>query len=428
MFKVLLLFAVVIRILLMPISVHPDLFFINTFPNLLLSDKIFNIALYFDQNLPDKEYTYYLPLTYYFFAAFQFINGLLSNTYSPWMHDLLEHLVTGKSAYPVDFIKSAPNPHLFKDIFLAKVPYLIFDIAVVIVFFKSVKNLKVAKTMILIWLFNPVLIYGVYIMGQFEIIPSFFILLGFILMRKNLQLGIISLGIAAAFKSYAILLIIPVALIYGHSFIDRLKLLILGSLPYIIFLIPTLFSSADQVIYSFLPKVYLHYRKPIEGWSLYSQTVKYTFLSLSLLLIYFLAYFLKIKDKYKLTLGLGLTSFLLVYALAPRISFHYLLWEVPLIVLFFKNSKTIVTLIVVQAISLASYKLLANHLQAGLFAPLNPNLFSSIPPFNDLVNQFIPYRIISSTGFFVFLFVNLYYSAKILGQLIFQKEAKLYRK
>ena len=146
-------------------------------------------------------------------------------------------------------------------------------------------------------------------------------------------------------------------------------------------------------------------------------------LSVSLVLSFSLSYLLKVKDKYHQALGLGLINLLLVYAFAPRISFHYLLWATPLIILYFKNLKTVSLLIFLQGISLASYKLLVNHLQAGLFSPLNTDYFSSLPAVNEIINKYIPYAIISGIGFFIFLLVNIIVVVRILIYLLFQSSS-----
>lgn len=423
MFKFLIVLAFALRLILMPISAHSDLFFINAFPNLLITQNVFDIYSYFGQNLADRQYNYYPPLTYYTFGFFQFIYQFFSQSFSMWMTSLYELYAGNFSGQADDFIKAAPNPHLYRDIFLAKIPYLLFDIAAVVVILKTVKKRLLQRSAVLIWLFNPISLYSVYMMGQFEIIPAFFVLLGFLLMRKKIYWGFLLLGIAAAYKNYAFLFILPTLLIYSESWKKRPILLAISITPYFIFLLPTLIANTKEAVFALLPKVYLHYRKPLEGWPLYSQTIKYALLAISYLMILFLAYLLKIKDKWRFALGLGLTSLLLVYALAPRISFHYLLWATPLILLYFKNQKTALVLIIIQAVSLASYKLLANHLQAGLFAPINPDLFSRISTINGLIDQVIPYRIISATGFFIFFFTNLYFAAKIVGQFIFREEA-----
>lgn len=420
MFSFLIILAFLIRILLMPIAVHSDLFFINYFPNLLITEGIIDVLGYSKQNLPNINVSYYPPLTYFTFASFQFFYQYISPTFSNWMGEIFNLWKEGLQRQAIDYIRAAPNPSLQRDIFLAKLPYLIFDIASVLVLIKIVKRKILPKSAIILWLFNPVSLYSTYLMGQFDIIPTFFILTGFLMLKRRIVLGFLLLGLAAGFKNYAFLFIIPSAIIYGSSNKERIRLISVSIAPYLIFLLPTFIVNYKEAIFSLFPKVYLVYRKPLEGWALYSQYTKYSILALSLLALIAFSYFAKVKDKWRFALGISLASILIVYAIAPRISFHYLLWANPLVILWFKNIKIATALIIIQTVSLASYKLLANHLQAGLFVPLNQNL-SQAPTLNNIIDQFIPYRIISSSGFFIFLLLNLFFASKIISDLLFKE-------
>lgn len=412
--KVLIFLAFALRIFLMPISAHSDLFFINYYPNRFIeSGQIV---------MTEDNVSYYPPLTFYTFAFFQYFDNLFSKTFSTWMNNLYFLSVNGFQGQAADYIKEVENPHIFRDIFLAKFPYLLFDVAIIFLLLRFAKERLVSKNMIIFWLFNPVLLYAIYIFGQFEIIPTFFVFLGFYVLRKNKTFAFFLLGIAAAYKNYAFLFIIPTIFIYGQSWSQKLKLLAISIAPYLIFLAPTLVTSSKEAIFSMAPKVYLHYRKPLEGWALYSQVIKYIILTTSYFTVLLFAFFLKVKDQWRASLGLSLVSILLVFALAPRISFHYLLWAAPLIIFWFRKAKVSAFILLAQALSLASYKLLANHLQAGLFAPLNPTFFSNVPTINDLLNQIIPYRIISTIGFAIFFVFNLYIIVSVLRRIVFQSE------
>lgn len=424
MFKFLIILAILIRVFLMPITAHSDLFFINMFPNLFITDSVVDIQTYVEKNFGSRNYTYYSPMTYYIFVFFQVFYHPFSESFSSWMSQLYNLELRGFQGQAADFIKSTFNPHIYKDLFLAKTPYLLFDFASAFILFKLFKDKFIKKAAILLWLFNPVNLYATYIIGQFDIIPTFFILSGFYSLRKNLTLALLLLGIAAALKNFALIFIVPIAIIYGDSTLKRLKILAIGVAPYLLFFVPAFIHNYQQALYILLPKVYLHYRKPLEGWPLFSQTIKYIILSVSYLMILLLSHKIKIKNKWLFSVSLCLVAILLIYAIAPRVSFHYLLWVTPLIILTVKNIKLATFIILTQAISFASYKLLANHLQLGLFSPLNPSFFSSLPTINEMIDKYFPYRVISTLGFLIFFFTNLYLSIKILVVLLFQAKRK----
>ncbi len=421
MFSIFIALALLLRIVLMPISAHSDLFFINTFPALMIKKNVFDIFSYFAINLPNLNYTYYPPLVYLTFGLFQYIYAFLSPTFSSWMFSLYQLETSNFQGQAADFIRISPNANIYKDLLLAKVPYLIFDVLIVITLFTLIKNRTKFKILTLLWLFNPVHLYSTYLMGQFEVIPAFFVLLGLLFLRKRLFLGFFVLGIAAAYKNYAFIFILIAVLIYGESWKQRIKLVFVSVIPYLVVLLPTLIANPSMTLFSFFPKVYLKYRKPLEGWSLYSTYIRYFVLVLSLICLFFVSYYIRLKNKWNLLLEVSLISLLLVYAFAPRISFHYLMWELPLLLLWVKTPKQYVWIIIIQSLSLASYKLLANHLQIGLLSPLNNN-FALIPTLNSQINQLFPYSIISNTGFFVFFFFNIYLASKIMIDLFMREQ------
>src|SRR3990167_2507040 len=88
MFKLLVIIAFLIRLALMPVSAHSDLFFINIFPNLLISEKVFDIASHVQENFKERNFTYYSPLTYYTFGFFQWLYHFISPSFSNWMSQL----------------------------------------------------------------------------------------------------------------------------------------------------------------------------------------------------------------------------------------------------------------------------------------------------------------------------------------------------
>ena len=120
---VLSLFAITIRLILMPISVHSDLFFINMFPNLFYSHKVLEIFSYINENFVNNRLSYYTPLTYYTFVLFQYPYHLVSNSFSTWMTDLYQFYINRTQiAYPKDYLQQVTNAFLFRDLFLAKIP------------------------------------------------------------------------------------------------------------------------------------------------------------------------------------------------------------------------------------------------------------------------------------------------------------------
>ena len=172
---VLSLFAIAIRLILMPISTHSDLLFINIFPNLFYSHRIVEIFSYLEENFPQTRLSYYTPFTYYLFALFQLPYHLISNSFSTWMTDLYQFYINrAQIAYTKDYLQQVTNAFLFRDLFLAKIPYLIFEAGSLFILFKFIRLKYLKPTSIIAWLFAPIIIYSTYMHGQYDIIPSFF--------------------------------------------------------------------------------------------------------------------------------------------------------------------------------------------------------------------------------------------------------------
>lgn len=414
--------ALLVRLALMPLSGHSDLFAISAYPSLLFQEGVVDIFSYVRASPNQINFQYYPPLTYFTLSAFHYTYPFFSDTFIDWMRQIRSLEARGLDVQANYYIINSSNPHIFKDLFLAKFPYLVFDIGAVIILTKFLKKKLVSKDAIIIWLLNPILLYGVYIFGQFEAIPNFFILVGFFLLLKNPYMAVFFLGVAAAYKNYSFIFILPTILIYGDSLKKKLILIAISLLPSIIFIIPTALNNMNEVIFTFVPKSFLHYKRELTGWALYSQILRYLAALVSYVSILLLAKTLRVKNKFALSVGLSLCAMLLLITLAPRTHFHYLLWFTPLLFLWFKRTKTLMLVILIQTLSFASYQILAPELQVGLFAPINPDYFYSLPTFNDIINHLLPYRIVSTIGFFVFLIFNFYLIYKIIYELLFNAE------
>lgn len=414
--------AFVLRLILMPISAHSDLLSINMYPDLLVKEHIVDILSYSKEKVDRQNFSFYPPLTYYTIGIFQIPYSLVSDTFSQWMTQLRSESGKDFMGQTANELINSPNSMLYKDLFLAKLPYLFFDIASLFILYKFAKGKIISKSILLLWLFNPVLIYGTYIFGQFDTIPSFFVILGFYLLRKNPTLAILAIGIAAAYKNYALFFIPPISFIYGYNMKEKVKLILVGISPTLFFILPTLFSNPNQAIFAVFNKILIKSDTMLVGWALYSQYVRYGLLLLFYALVTVLALVLKIKDKWRFAISLCLISGLLLLTLAPRTSLHYLFWLTPLILLWFKNVKSAAIVTVVQFVSFASFKILANQLQLGLFAPINPIYFSQLPTFNGLIDQIIPYKIFSTFGFTIYHLFNFVLIFTVLKELFFQTE------
>ena len=88
-------------------------------------------------------------------------------------------------------------------------------------------------------MFNPVNLYATYMMGQFDVIPTFFTIAALYLAvrRDKYFLAALFLGLGASFKIFPALFLVPLALL-REKWLDRIKVVGIGVLTYIATILP----------------------------------------------------------------------------------------------------------------------------------------------------------------------------------------------
>lgn len=227
------LLALFVRFLLMPFIFHPDIKS-HHFHFYFLSQGVFNIYQFLASNIQNLPYTdtfNYPPLVYFVFGAVQFLlKPFLGGEFVNWIFDW------GPSRLA--------SPEIFRYLFILKIPYLILDIITAFLLTHFFKEKKEKQKVFLFWLFNPIALYSIYGLGSFDILPSLFVLWSVLLvLKKRPTRGALILGLAAAFKTYP-LLFLPFLVVFGAKDIKgRLKIFILGLVPYFLTCLPFLGSA-----------------------------------------------------------------------------------------------------------------------------------------------------------------------------------------
>ena len=101
----------------------------------------------------------------------------------------------------------ANHPHIFRDLLVMKLPLILFDLlaALVVILIVPIKKRELAAVL---WLFNPFSIYAIYGFSQFDIIPTFLVLLSLFFWRKEkFHYSYAALGLAAGVKVFPLLLL-----------------------------------------------------------------------------------------------------------------------------------------------------------------------------------------------------------------------------
>jgi len=197
------LIGTLIRICLMPFFAHP--FDVYAWYTVCVS-IIKNGPLVIAYPLPMMFYTL-IPIAY----TYNLASTLIPMTPIP-MEEIpaeLNYFLRYKTLYDVKYVPGM----LFNTI--VKVPFIVSDIIIAILIYKIVEALTekegLAEKASAIWLLNPYVIFISSGWGMFDSLPALFCTASlYLLMKKKIRPAAVCLGVAAAYKLYPIVFLIPV--------------------------------------------------------------------------------------------------------------------------------------------------------------------------------------------------------------------------
>ena len=350
------IFALILRGLLGSFYYHPDLksqFFHASF----LSRGTVNIYDYLSVNRKDLPYSdtfNYPPLIYFFQGAWHFISrAVIGPGLTDWLWDWSDrHLYAGG---------------LFAYLLVLKLPYLLADLLIL----KLLLDLAPRErkySVSLLWLFNPVSLYGIYMVGQFDILPALITVGSFILAKKSrFAWSLFLLGLAAAFKTYPLLLV-PFVLLKiprVETFFRSLPGLAVG---YLLPLAPFIFSVSFQS-------------------SVFRSGLSGRIVNAPFLLYYFVLLILSFRGRKTASLLWEFMAVTLGVLLFTRFHAQWAIWTLPFAVLLVSVKSTLNWTAAAVVITLFGIVFLIpdQYVLIGLFTPLNPYL-AYVPP----ISQFLP--------------------------------------
>ncbi len=369
-----LLVGLLIRFLVMPFTIHPDLralsfgaYLLSFTGNFHLYDYLSSLAATNNVGIVYGGGAFtYPPAVFFFQGAFMF---LLKPFYGPMFGFWLQN----------NFLNSLLDPSIFKYLFLLKLPYLLFDLSLAFLLtflFVSHKDKALAFKL---WMLNPVAIYASFAIGQFDIIATFFTIAALILaQRKKIILAALMLGFGAAFKIYPLFLLPILAVFYAKDIKKVVGIFIAGLAPLALSIMPFLNS--------------LNFKNTVLG-SEQSQRImaagfnfgqdKGLYLFFLLLGVLCLNIYLNkkgIEDLWK--------YFLATLALFFALSFfhpQWFVWLTPFLIIYYIKSRNKFYPILLFVLYLCLLVFFENSLTLGLFSPIN-SLFSSLPSIASLIN------------------------------------------
>lgn len=366
--------GILLRLFLSFSTFHPDIQVFNLAGKIVAQGNILNLYDYLpkssDDTIKNLAVLNYPPSIYLLHGIFSFIFDTVG------LSDVNDMVLA-----PVNHFIILFNLQLL----LLKIPYLLFDISIGLLLLRLFKTERDSKLVFLFWMFNPISLYATYMMGQFDIIPTFFLVLSIYLVSKSkLNMAALALGGGIAFKIFPVFLVIPL-IILGKTFFDKIKLLGLTVLPYLLSILPFIGSSnfRSKALFASQNDKSLYASLSVSG----GESI---FLFPAFLILFYLLIWHKIDKS-------SLWKLYLVPLLLFFIFTHYhpqwLIWITPFLIidLTLEKSKNILAILLIVGTWFFSLFFFDTSLTLGLFTPLFPVLQNS-PSIWDLFSLNIDYN------------------------------------
>ena len=361
--KTIILYSVVLRLVFGSLLYHPDLKS-QYFHGQFLSTGITNIYQYLTLNRFSLGYSdtfNYPPLTYLFFGSWYPLARFLTGSgISLWLNDW--------------GAKAMFHPGIFTYLLILKLPYLFADLAILWFLLRLTPTRRYLTAFL--WLFNPLSLYTVYAVGQFDILPALATVAAVYFTQKNRFLtAALLLCLGACLKSYPLLLL-PFIILAVPKFSTKIAVGVACLLPWAILM--KLFPGSGVVLQSGLStRLLTQYLFMVSG----SQGVLvYPFVYILTLWLFFYS-----RTKNLLWPLLVVTLSVILFA-----DYHlqWVMWSLPFLVLFSVRSRKFLLAVGVFVLLLFINLLFLPDQFAyiGLLSPVNPYL-ASVPSLPSLLPQ-----------------------------------------
>jgi hypothetical protein len=282
-----------------------------------------------------------------------------------------------------DYVRAFSGIGLYGNLFLMKLPYLIFDFAIAGILLKLASSKESAGASYRLWMLNIVVLHSAYCIGKSDLIPAFFVISAVLAaVKKRPYFSVVLLSMGGATKLFPYILILPAALLLGSDWKKRLSLLFAAALATAIVYLPFYLSSGGAFLRFFMLSGAVRY-SGIAGAALPA-----IFIGLYLLVSINALKDSRFPNPERKILHYFLIVMFLSYAAAP-VRFRYLVSATPLLALVIPQHKKFGAFILFIILTSAFLWLSGRSLQMGLFAPLDPEYFPGLPSIHEIVGRFV---------------------------------------
>jgi Gpi18-like mannosyltransferase len=264
------------------------------------------------------------------------------------------------------------------------------------------KDQKTKERVFKIWMLSPVALYTSFMFGQFDIIPTFFVILSTLLLyKKKFILSALFLGVSTTFKFFPLYFLPFFIVLTEGNYLKKLLMFVLGLLPLALSIFPFINLPAFQKNVLFGA-----HTANIGHASLYigaGQTI-------SVFLIIYLVVFLAFSSREKNIDNLWkyLLAVLLVFYSLSAFHPQWFLWAVPFLTIWWiKNPEDHVFQASLYSLYVLKVLLFEPTVNIGLFGPLS-TIFAQIPSLENTIARFLEPNLIRGYVHSVFAGLSLF--------------------
>lgn len=349
------LLGVLVRLLLMPSAVHDDMLSATWREYSYIYNGQFNVS-----DLMEATMSFYMKL----------IKPLLTD-----LPSLLNRADANLATSTVSYVDFVSNRHALRDLFLLKIPYLLFDFATLVVILKTLKERSSRFIGVVFWAFNPLNLFASYMWGRFEVMPMFFTFLAFFFAyKKNTWPALFALSLAISTRTSYILFLPFFVIYFAKNWKDAILFTIASLIP------P--FITSHVIGYLGGGSVSDTLQSGFLDFTIRGQVGnEFTATALNVILYPLVLYlfYLGKKKSFKRLVSFSTIGIAAYFAFSY---FHpqYLTWLTPCLLLATTMNKRIIWPVVGLNLSyLAVIDLYFGYSRTtGLFSPLDPNLFATL--------------------------------------------------
>lgn len=366
--KIILVIGLLLRLLLGAITYHSDIVPFPFVGRVFAEGNVLNLYDFLWNKPADspelkvypRDLFNYPPATYFFLGGSSLV---LTAPISTFVDDFIYSLQSNLG-----------DPRFNILLVLLKLPYVPFDIAVAFLLMKFFTKERDKLLAFTLWMFNPVNLYATYMMGMYEIIPTFFVIMSLYVITKNQKAigkSSLLLGLGAAFKIFPVLFLVPLSSV-TDNWKEKLKAVGIGIGIYVLTILPFLaspgFRRTALLAGQTTKSLYL-------TWPLSGGEAIIPFLAL---IVFFYIVFTVKKCSPS---NLWKRYFVLLILFFAMTHYHpqWFLWITPFLImdLIHTNFKHLPVTLTALLSYVALISFFDPGLSIGLFAPIVPNLYRS---------------------------------------------------